>query len=81
MNHTTNPRRKPPTKPTEIPPSVKRLYAWFQRPPSAHAEAEAILLERVRGVTLNRVGPMDHRACMLLCGQTVNATAASGSPG
>jgi len=58
------------------------FHAWRDRPPSAHAQADAALLARVRTVhAISRQTCGARPACMPICSTAVNDTAANGSRG
>jgi hypothetical protein len=54
-------------------------YAWRDRPPSAHADADATLLKRIRTVHARLRRPMARRGCMRCCGRRVRARVARAS--
>ena len=60
--------------------STAGYYAWRGRPPSAHAQADSELLTRVRTIHTRRGTCMARRVCMSSSAQTVEGTAAKGSP-
>jgi hypothetical protein len=55
-------------------------YAWLQRPPSAHATADAALLKRVKPSMPVRARPMERPASMPICVGAARGTAGNGSP-
>ena len=55
-------------------------YAWLQRPPSAHATADAVLLKRIKTVHASSRQTTGRLASMPICVGVVRGTAASGSP-
>ena len=55
-------------------------YTWLQRPPSAHATADAALLKRIKTVHAVRGRPTGRLAFMPICVGEERGTAASGSP-
>ena len=56
------------------------FYAWRDRPPSAHAQADVALLARVRTVHATSRQTYGARlACRPICASVVSGTAANGS--
>ena len=55
-------------------------YAWLQRPPSAHATADAALLKRIKTVHASSRQTYGRLASMPICVGVERGTAASGSP-
>jgi len=64
--------------------SESGYHAWRNRPPSAHATEDKMLLKRVRTVhasSRHRVKRMVHHAFTRNCARTANAMDASASRG
>lgn len=59
--------------------SRSEFYAWRDRLPSAHPQADAALLARVRTVHATSRQTLARRGCMLICATVASDTAASGS--
>ncbi|MBC7433053.1 MAG: hypothetical protein H7345_13385 [Rubritepida sp.] len=54
------------------------FHVWRDRPPSAHAQADAALIARVPTEHAISRQTYGHRACTLICATVASDTAANG---